>query len=158
MANYIKSLRDGTLTILDGTGTPNETEIVVAEGDLSIKETHNVVPILNRGALHEIKVGDEAPVEVSFSMKFHGFQVADSGVNPYEALTHTGGASGYTSTRATTQVVCNDLRFELAGVGGTTEETVTLSDFYVQDIEFTEGDPNMLKVSGKAWVTAPTIS
>lgn len=158
MADFVRSFRDGVLTIRDGTGTPNEAEVVVAEGDLTIKLGKEHLEIKDRGNLHEIKKGDEIPMEVSFSAKFHGFD-KPTGVGPYEALTKTNDASAWVGTRdATSDVYTVDLRFELKGVDGSVDETVDIPDFYWSSIEFTEGDPSMLSVAGKSWATEPTIS
>lgn len=157
MADYIKSFRDGVLSVVDGTATPIVTVCLVAEGDLKIKETSNVVGVLDRGTLHEIKVGDEAPIEVSFGIKMTGYQVGS--VTALEAIKKTGAAAAFVSTRAaTTQVYTVDLKFEVKGVNGSTEETITVSDFYWESCEMSEGDPNMFSVSGKAWSTAVVVT
>lgn len=243
MANYIKSFRDGVLTASDGSGPARTHEVVLAEGDLSIKETHQRVELRNRGVLYDIKEGDQAPLEVSFTLKHASLEpipqaesVLSSGINNTdttipvtapvslgftapgkgvvsnpaiertEVISWTGVSTGQltgatrgedgtsaafwvTGNRITqlqadqltqlysflrfveesygnvstrdglTQVPCVDLVFDLVGVGGSTEETVALEDFYVEDIELTEGaDYNTLKVSGRAWRTAVTVS
>lgn len=156
---FVKSLRDGVLTISDGTTpTANTSTVVLAEGDLSAEETRNVMPILDRGALSDIKSGDQVPIAISFSFKFHGYEVG-TGPNPIEALQQRGGASAWVGTRdASTDVYCVDLKWELKGKDGTTEETVTYSDFYWEKLSVKEGDPSMVEASGKAFITAPAIT
>jgi len=158
---FIKSLRDAVLTVIDGTTpTPNEVEVLVASGDLSIRETREYKEILDRGTLHQLKSGDEVPMDISFSARFHGYQVADSGENAIEAIMGRGGASGYTSTLdATTNVYTTNLRWDLKDKDASTEETVTLSHFYPTSLEVSEGDDaNTYTVTGRAFVTAPTIT
>lgn len=159
MADFIRSLRDAVLKIKDGTTpTANETTIEVAEGDLKVVMSKKVLEILDRGDLHDIKRGDQVPMEVSFSCKFHGFDKA-TGVGPIEALEQVDDASAWVGTRdATSDVYCVDLEWSLKDVAGSVDQTVTLPDFFPLKIEVSEGDPNMVTVSGKCWATYPTIS
>ena len=158
MADFVRSLRDAVLKIKDGTGTPLETTVEVAEGDLKITMGKNVLELMDRGALHEIKKGDEVPMEWSFSAKFHGF-VKPSSVGVLEALFQKDGASAWVSTRdATSDVYTVDIEFQLKDKDASVDETITLPDCFVLKGDMIEGDPNTVAVSGRSWATYPTIS
>lgn len=154
-----KNLRDGLLRLRDGTGTPVELDVAIDEGNLRFTITQNVNPILDRGVLAHPRLGDQEPVSWSFGMKYTEMLDDSAAGTPYEFLTQTGAYTGNVSTRTDTDVFCNDLRFYVDDPEGGTDELIEFPDCWHDSIEFQEGDEyNTLTVSGRAFVTAPTVS
>lgn len=156
-----RNLRDGVLVINDGGGSPETLTIAVDEGDIRIEEVSNAVEVLDRGVLDHVREGDQEPVTVEFSLKFQEF-IADTGAaspTPYEALRKIGNASAWASTRGVGEKYCLNLIFTIASPAGAPNEVVTLADFYHTRIAFAEGaDYNTLSVSGRAWITTPSVA
>jgi hypothetical protein len=103
------------------------------------------------------------PVEFSFGIKFKEFISVASTTpkTPFEALTRTGQCSAWVSTNTDGGGVHTcDLKFTIATPTATeTAEIIALTKCYGMKIDFAEGDDaNTLKVSGKAWMTAPSIT
>jgi len=161
-----KNLRDGVLTVTDGASA--SVVVYLDEGDLSFTRTSEFVQVLDRGALSHTRKGNEVPVPVSFSVKFVGFQQDVGGaISLYEALTQTGGASGWTSDSEDGQgnafdgvysviltFVINDGKASAAA-----QDTLAFAMFHTESIDFSEGDDyDTLSVSGFAFETTPTIS
>lgn len=94
MADFVRSFRDGLLTLVDGT-TPTAVSLIVldAVGDLKFTLNRQVVEILRRGALEDIKRGDQAPIEWSSTFKFRGVE----GVPLADTTLRTAAGSGDTS-------------------------------------------------------------
>ena len=61
-------LKNMTIKVKDGTGTPLEVEMKVGEGNLTYSEKKTIEYTLDRGVLDEVREGDEVPVEVSFDL------------------------------------------------------------------------------------------
>jgi hypothetical protein len=61
-------LKNATITLKDGTGTPRSITIKVGEGNLTYSEKRNIVYTLDRGVLDEVREGDQVPVDVSFGL------------------------------------------------------------------------------------------
>lgn len=156
----VRSLRDGTIKIADagGTGGGNSVTIDVDEGDLSYTEKAPANIILDRGVLDHARLADEVPVELSFSMKYqsHSTHVSPS---PYDALTKTGGASAWTSDEPNSDVYAVIIEITITDPAGGAAEVLTFARFMDIAIDFTEGaEHNVMKVSGKALITAPVLS
>lgn len=160
MATYnTRNLRDGVLTVkAPGSGkTTAWHTVALDEGDLSWTETQNVIEVSDRGVLSHIRKGDEAPMEVNFTLKYQSLE-ATTGTTCYEALKGVDGASNWKSTRDE-DVYCVSLQFEVLDTSDSTEETIMFTDFFWTSIEFGEGDEyNTLSVTGRTYQTAPTIS
>ena len=155
---FHKSYRDGVLKLSDGTGSPVVTTLSVVEGDLNIRMSQTVETILSRGALHEFKLGDEVPMEFSFTIKLDSL-VAATAVTAFEVFTNSNGASAQTTTRAATNVFCIDMIWELLDESGSVEETLTIPDCCFTSFDFREGMPySTYAVSGKSLALLPTIS
>jgi len=160
----VKSLRDGLLKILDGTGTPNEVELVCDEGNLAftvVPGGKEVKQILDRGALSHLRYGDEKPIPVSFDLKFKEF-ISIAGTTPktvYEALMKVGRCSTWTSVIADGGGVYGvKLEFNIdTPVSGAVSERVIFNKFVPESVDFKEGDPNTLSVKGFDFETAPEI-
>ena len=161
MPKITRNLRDGVLTVFDQ-GANSAATLTLDEGDLTWTEVQNVIEVLDRGTLDHIRKGDEAAMDVSFSIKFHDFytpSAGDDGFYPYEAIKGVNQCSNWTSTR-NEDVYCVSLEFQIWNDDDTAViETIKFFDFYWTSIEFSEGDEyNTLSVSGRSFATEPEIS
>jgi hypothetical protein len=147
----IYNLRDAVVTIIDGTPTtPNELELVADEGDLAFSENKEVFPVYDRGSIAFLRNGNAQLHDVSLTMKFQGLKGSGT-PTPYEALKKIGDASAWQSTYADSEVYCLDIQIEVNDPKTQTlVETITLSDFFYEKIDFKEGEEyDTLAVSGK---------
>jgi len=161
-----KNLRDGSMQVWDGTGTPLKITLDLLEGNLTFTETINTVNVLDRGSLDHQRTGDEAAVTGSFTAKYTEF-ISDSGDGPllYEVLTDTGEAASdnWISTSATaTDVWTLTVYFSILDpdtADSTRYENVKFSKFSPTSIEFSEGDEfDTIAVSFQAFEVRPTIT
>jgi len=161
-----RNLRDGVLTIYGkitvGPWGPNTTiwhTIALDAGDLSWTETQNVIEVMDRGVLDHIRKGDEAPVDLSFSLKYQNLYGAGAAATTaYEAIKGVGEADTWRSVRDE-DVYCVSLDFQVFNTSDTLEETVSFHDFYHTSIEFAEGDEyNTLSVTGRSFAVCPSVS
>jgi len=152
-----RTIRDGTLTIKDGTGTPLEVTVALEEGDLSWTARTPANIINDRGVIDHARKAPDEPMEVSFSCIFQSLSKHAS-TTPYDALTRTGGASAWVNVLADTDVWAVDLEFVIVDPGGGSE-TLTFSNFIPEEKSFQEGDPhNTISYSGRCVALAPAVS
>lgn len=158
---HSRNLRDGLLTIVDGTTpTPNSLVIPLQNGDLNFTEMNNMVTIKNRGVLDHRRPGDEEEMAVSFSIKFVQWAYAtgtSTGVSPIDALRKRNGASAWASTGPACGPYCVDLKFSINNpcVSGD-KEHLTFPDFVVTDIKFGEGaEADTVTITGRSFATTP---
>ena len=156
-----KNLRDGELTVTDNSS--GTITVALDEGDLSYTISQDVREIYDRGTMDHLRAGNDMPTDVSFSVKFVGLTDDASGgaanVSLYEAMTGTGGASGWTYTAAGSLSSAGDVnvcQLSFVITYGSDYETITFEDFFHTSIEFSEGDDyNTLRVSGRAMDVLP---
>lgn len=157
----VKNLRDGKITIKDGTGTPNTVELTCDNGLLEFDEAFNNVPIYDRAALDHWRKGRDEPKSVSFEVDFSEYQsdTGGSDVTPAEALKQAGNASGWASV-ASSGDYCVDLEFQIAAVdSGEVTEILTFGKFVADSIAFSEGEEkDTLRVEGRAFTLVRTQS
>lgn len=95
-------LKDATINIVDGsTPTPNEIEIKIGEGNLTYTESRNIDYTLNKGALDEVREGDEIPMDLTFDFvwEFIKGTTGTFGVPSVEdALKNIGAAAAWISS------------------------------------------------------------
>jgi len=159
-------LKQVIFKIKDGTTVPNEITITVGEGNLTWSEKKNIEYKLDRGTLDSVRLGDQAPVEVSFDIRWDfimGSTATGALPTPYEALTNSGTAASWAS--ADTADPCNPYAVDLEFVHtpactltGTLNdvETITFTDFRYESIDF-DFSSGQISVSGKANIEAPTV-
>ncbi len=77
----------------------NSVEVKIGEGTLTYSEKRAITYVLNRGKIYTVKLGDDAPVDVSFQFIWE-FLRAGSGEPPTveEALRKIGAASAWVSS------------------------------------------------------------
>ncbi len=102
MSGATRNLRDGSIFVIDGSGTPKVFEALLTEGDLSFTEKDNSFIVMDRGRIDSRKQGDEAVLDINFTIKFQQWSGAygDTGLSLIDVLTGTARAraAGYIST------------------------------------------------------------
>lgn len=162
MAASTRNLRHGTLILRDATPvTPMTLTIPIAEGDLDFTITKNILKVMNRGKIDHKRDGDEVEMDIKFSFKFEQWSYASgasTGVSPADVLLHTGGAASWVSTGVGCGPFAIDLVFQIKDpCSATAYEQLVFAGFVPESINFKEGsDANMVSVTGKAQITAPT--
>lgn len=154
-------LKNATIKIKDGTTpTPNELEITIGEGNLTYNEKINIIYTKNRGALDEVREGDEEPLEVNFDFVWE-FLKANTGDDPSveDVLKKRGEASGWVSTDAD---ACRPYAVDIEILytppcGGAYLEKIVFPDFRPEQLNHDLRNASV-SVSGKCNVTEPTIT
>lgn len=156
-----RSLRDGSLTLKDGSATPKTVSSVCMDGDLTWTIKQNHTPDECRGVNVGWRKGKKEPCEFSFTLK--AAQLAQKTIasgDPacaYELLTNR--ASYFTTTSSGSGGVFTiDMVFTIASPEGTSDETVTFEDCVLDTIVYAEGDMNTIKVTGRALAEMPTVA
>ena len=153
-----RSLKDGTITLLDGAATPASVTVDVEDGDLSWTERTPVDIVVDRGVLAHARASNEQPVEIAFSMIFQSLSTHAT-LTPYDALKNSGGASAWTSDEPNSDAWAVTLQFVIGDPAGGASETITFARFCPEEIVFQEGTPyDTLRVSGRAVITAPAVT
>jgi hypothetical protein len=152
-----RNLRDATLTIEDGTGTPNTLLIPISDGNVSWTEHNPTVTVLNRGKLFNRRQGNDKEVDVSFEVTFaqYSYQSGGSGTpSVRDVLLQAGPASSWVTTDAICDIYATNLKFEIKNPADPTNSEILMMDkFTVETLAFKEGDPDKLTVTGKCFVT-----
>lgn len=159
------NLRDGVLVIKDNAGTAATLAVSLMDGTLKFSVKRDVKIIRARGLLDHLRLGDEQIMPVSFDFKYT--ELLGAAVTPYEFLTGTGGASGYTYTAET------GANYDLVDAGDVKvvqlfftvshlpsgSEIIELPNFVYEDISFSEGDDfNLISVSGNCIQQKPILT
>ena len=159
---FHKSYRDAILRMNDA--ALENAFLSVSDGTLSIKFSDEKNEVLSRGAMAgsaEVKLGDQAPAEVTFSYyleKFSDVSASSQLDTFYDIVTKTGDGASWASTRSNTDVHCVNLKLQLLDKDGGIEEQVTVADFFYTSIDVQEGDPSKITISGKGLVALPTVA
>lgn len=151
-AFVVIDLKEATIRLSDGTGTPNTLDIKVGEGNLTYSESRNVEYILDRGNLSEVRLGDQVPLDVSFDLIWDYISSPSSGTipSPEDALKQKNRASGWTSSDSD---VCRPYALDVIVIfdpacATADTETITLPDFRYESIDH-DLRAGTLSVSGK---------
>lgn len=144
-----------SVTVRDGSTPANEVSADVVGGELRFREPRIRAFIANRGKLVEVREGTAEPVAVEFRVFGRGLKSSGATPTLYEALTRTGAAAGWLSTRAAGEAYCLDVVFTLADPAGGAGDVVTLDDFSAEEIGLSVGNlVDALIVKGHAFAVA----
>ena len=153
-------IKNCTITILDGTGTPNTCVVKIGEGNLTWSEKKPREYLRERGVLDAVRDGDQEPMDLSIECRWDFyFSHTGSGetVNPIEAIKKAGNASSWVTTGADPCApYAVDIRVDQNISCGTVyDERLLFEEFRYEQID---GDLRAatLSVSGKCNSLAPT--
>jgi len=155
-------MKDTTLTISDGTGTPQSIEVKIGEGNLTWTEARNMEYTLDRGLLDEVREGDQIPVDVTFDFTWEYVTgtTGTAGVPTVrDALRQEGAASTWISSDTD---VCRPYAVDLTlfnnpdCAAGDVEKTV-LADFRFESLAF-DLSAGTISCAGKCNITAATAT
>jgi len=137
---------NGTLNLYEGSGSPASLTLTFRQGTLSYSETGRAyVEAMEAGrhisAAPVLIETDDGNVTGSFTLLVTSFK-GSSAVTPYEFLTHTSGASSYTTTAkgskpAIKLVFIVDSTGEAGGAGGS--QTLTFAYAVINSIDLDSG-------------------
>ena len=167
----VKSLKNATLQIRDGTGTPKVVTLRLGTGNITWTENYGYEYEAERGNIANgtVRATDEQPVDVNVTTKWENIiygtadPLVDSGdenVTPYEALTKTGAASSWATTGADS---CEPYSCELyiefdvdCSGSSVLPEKVTFGEFRCESCAF-DVQAGTLVFSGKSKEVRPSV-
>jgi hypothetical protein len=155
-----RNLRDGTITLRDGSGTPKTLVIPISSGDFSFDINTPSFIVMNRGKIDSRKAGDQQPVDISFSVMFEQWSYGSglsTGISVADAFLGIGGASTWVSTDACGPFSV-DIQFDMVDpCTPGKKETLVFGKFHADKLSFKEGnEANSLSITGKALAQLPT--
>lgn len=158
----VRNLRDGSIIIKDGSGTPKTFTVAVSDGDFNFEEVSNAFIVMNRGTIDSRRSGDQSSTPISFSAKFEQYSYASgasTGLSLRDVLKGSAAAvaAGWVSTDACGPWAVT-LEFRIADPCNAGHyEALTFTDFHADNVKFGEGaEANVLSVTGTSLVNAPT--
>lgn len=160
-------LKQTLLKLKDGTTpTANEITIKIGEGNLTYSENRAIEYTLDRGLLDEVRLGDEAPMDVAFDLlwEFIVGNTDSAGVPPTveDVLKNQNNASGWISTDAdacrpfAVDVVVEHVPVCGAGAPTQEQEIITLPDFRYETLDH-DLRAGTIAVSGRCNAKVATI-
>lgn len=152
----VKHFTDSTITLADATGTPLTATTAFDDGTLQIDglkaKLREVVTYQTKGVLRSVRHGQRTFPTVSFKLMFTEWEDDGSLTTVMSALLKQGTfASGVSQLGTGSDVVwALDLTFATEGTnaGDARDSTITLADVGDFTVDFNEGSPNMLSVTG----------
>lgn len=149
-----KTRRDGTITLIDGTGTPVTLEIQYEEGNLTFDTPKAAQTVIrDRGTISTVRKGDDEPAASgSFSAFFRQFTDGSEAGSILDFVNKTGNYSSNTSTGSSgspfVEFYCIDIEYEVDGTGlGDDAVTKATLGKCVCTASFTEGDPSSFTIN-----------
>jgi hypothetical protein len=161
-------LKDCTITLKDGNGTPKSLELTIGQGNIQWTEAQNLEFIADRGKIDTasggvLRTGDQIPLEVSIDIvyDFYTVKAADADWTPEEFIKgqNNGAAAALTTTGADDcEPYACDIEIARALTHCTTDdEDFTFSEFRWEQMNF-DLKAGTLSVSGKCKNIAPTVA
>jgi hypothetical protein len=161
-----KTKRDGSIELIDGTGSPVTLVVAYEDGNFSFSQPQKFseLVIMDRGTTTTVRKQDQQAVTGSFNFYFRQFT---DGSEPGSIRDFINGMGDYaanisTGTAGTPYVehFCVDLKYTAEGTdfGDDADHTVTLPKC-VASLDFSEGDPSAFTLNftcyGDPVVTGP---
>ena len=155
-SDTIKTSIDGSIKIIDGTGTPNTFTVDFEDGDFSFSDdkTERIV-MRDRGAIVGLRKGDDAVASFSFSTYMRDFTDA-SGLTICDVIDQTGAASSWATTGGSgfEQYLLNvELECEGTGHSDTGDHQLTLTKVFMSWSFSESKDGNKIDVTGEVYGT-----
>jgi len=134
-----RNLRDGTVRLADGTGTPVTKEVTLLDGKLEWTVEQPTILVKDRGALDHFRKGDDEPVKGSVAFKYvEHFNGTTGGI--YEFLLFLGVFSTNVSTTTGSDRKTINVEFYVDDPGGGTDEKILFSHCAITNIRHQQGD------------------
>ena len=154
-SNIIKNFREGTISFLDGAGTPNTYTVTLESGDLKVTgqnfsgKSYEVSDYDDRGEWAGSRKARRKYPTATFSCYFRAFTGVTGSGTIKDFLLFRNASSGNTSTTSLGDVKTLDLKLTIEGtdLGDAVDHTTTLEDCIVDSVDFEEGDPSKLTVN-----------
>lgn len=157
-------LKNCTVRLLDGTGTPKKLTLKIGDGNITYDEHRAIQYVKDRGKLDTARLADEEPVDVTLDLQW-SFLTQDTDADPAEpitpedALKARGGASDWvTSSGDPCEPYAVDIEIDnIPPCGGVTPEKILLQDFRYETLAH---DPKAgtLRATGKCNVLEATVT
>jgi hypothetical protein len=165
VSNLTRNLRDGELTILDGTpGSSQSLTVLLDEGDLTWTQRTNTIEVKDRGSIAagHLRKGDDESIALSFTAKWTQLiGKSANGADPlqlYEFLMFLAGAN-VVSTSGAGQQETLTLQFRITDPSGAASERVTFAKVYRESLTMSEGDDyNVISFSGRDFEARPVVA
>lgn len=156
-SNIVKNFRDGTVSFLDGTGTPVTYTLTLEQGDLKVGgqnfsgKSYEISVIEDRGEVGALRKTNRKYPTFSFSCYFRSFTGVSGSGTVKDFLLFRNAYSANVSTTTLGDVKTLDLKLSIEGtdLGDAVDHTTTLEDIVIDAIDFEEGDVDKLMVSGR---------
>ena len=153
----VKTKRDGTIQLRDGTGTPITLEVAYeGEGNFSSGEERSErVPIFDRGVVTGVRRGNDAPFQTAtFDFNLRALSDDNSG-SVLDFIMFTGSYVGNVSTSTNSDFKTISVVYTIDGtaLGDDHDYTYTMTNcvgFYT----FSEGSPSTCTVTFECYGTA----
>tara|TARA_R110000824_G_scaffold88655_4_gene217900 strand:- start:93 stop:560 length:468 start_codon:yes stop_codon:yes gene_type:complete len=142
-------MRDGTLTVTSGGGSPVTYTVAYEDGDLSFSKDKDArIVIRDRGNIVGVRKGESPVLSGSFTVHQRDF-TDGTALTLVDMLDKTGAASGHTSTGSGAyENFMVDIKIQIEGTahGDSADGSATFSKC-VATWSFSEGQPNKISVS-----------
>ena len=160
-SNTVRSLRDGSITVSDGSVSAKTCTAPCMKGDLKWDIAQDYKEVLCRGVPTGWRKGNKVPCKFTFSAHMTQLiQKTAASADPvslYEILTNQGSFFTTTSSGAGS-VYSLDMTFTIASPAGTSDEIVQFDDCVFTKISCAEGDENQIQVEGMCLAEKPTVT
>lgn len=134
-----RNLRDGTVRLVDGTGTPVTKEVTLLDGKLEWEVQQPTIVVKDRGTLDHFRKGDQEGVKGSCAFKYvEHFNGSTGGI--YEFLLFLGVYVTNTSTTSGSDRKTLHVEFYVDDPGGGTDELVKFMHCAITNLRHQQGD------------------
>ena len=155
-SSVIKTSIDGSIKLIDGTGSPNTFTVDFEDGDFSFSDdkTERIV-MRDRGAIVGLRKGYDAVASFSFSTYMRDFPDA-SGLTICDVIDQTGAAAAWATTGGTgfEQYLLNvEIECEGTGHSDSGDHQLTLTKCFLSWSFSESKDGNKIDVTGEVYGT-----
>lgn len=150
--DFIATDCDGTITLLDGAGTPVSLAMGYSQGDWKVdgltKEQREVLPFYSRGQLKGLRLGDPVHPTITGTAMVTGLTHATDST-PLDFLRQAGAYTGNVTQDGDGEVLTVGVKItiERSSHGMGSDETITCTNVHMT-IGWAEGRPTTLSFNG----------
>jgi hypothetical protein len=151
----LKNHTDGSVSFVDGTGSPITAALKYSNGDFSVSGmrvgTQTTSRYQGRGLFRGSRLSEFEALAFTITCQMADFTAATGSVNPLDVMRKAGPfASAVSKYGANAQIMAYNLVFTVEGTnfGDSADHTLTLTNCEIETIDFSEGDPNSFTING----------